>query len=396
MSNSEHYSWKQIKEITVNEIILHPLYRSDGLLLINSYKKLTSSILKHIRNNFPSDLPIIVANSELSFNAFIEEGLDNSPDFLEELKELFKTHHEIISIPINFDYLPTDDTSAENNGDENPIIASPFWRFLDDLVESKRLKKRAIIIKGKLSKVTNDNPELIKLLMEMKQYHDALFIHTINSLSLSILIGLALELSDDDLIKLALAALFADIGYLKIDNKKFKDYLNHPELNKDVISIHPKLSVDVIKDIEICRDKSIIYGIIDHHELFNGTGAPAGKKGNEISLFGRILAISKSYDDMAGGYFEEKSLETMESQLNIWHDRGKKYDPDIIKIFFAKISVFKVGQRVILNGSQNGEIIGFTNYLEAPLLPIVKLDSGTVINFYLLNSIKNLKFKKEN
>lgn len=394
MSNNEHYSWKQVKEITVGEIILHPLYRSDGLLLINRYKKLTSSILKHIRNNFPSELPILVANSEHAFNAFLEEGQDNSHDFLRDLKELFKAHHETLSIPINIDYIPNDD--IPENANENPISNSPFWRYLEDLVESKRLKRRANVIKNKLSKITNDNPELLNLLKEMKEYHDALFVHTINSLSLSILIGLALELSDDDLIKLALAALFADIGYLKIDSDKFKDYLNHPELNKDIISTHPKFSVDVIKDIDICRDKAIIYGIIDHHELFNGTGVPAGKKGSEISLFGRILAISKSYDDMTGGYFEEKSLEAMEAQLNIWQDRGEKYDPDIIKIFFAKISVFKVGQRVILNNNQSGEIIGFTNYLEAPLLPIVKLDSGTVINFYLLNSIKNLKFQKEN
>lgn len=394
MSNSEYYSWKQVKEITVGDIILHPLYRSDGLLLINRYKKLTSSILKHIRNNFPSELPIIVANSELSYNTFIDEGLHNSPEFLSDLKELFKTHHEIISIPINIYNIPNENT--HENSDGNPIYSSPFWKYLEDLVESKRLKRRAKIIKEKLSKVTNDNPELIELLEEMKEYHDALFIHTINSLSLSILIGLAIELSDDDLIKLALTALFADIGYLKIDSNKFKDYLNYPELNKDVILTHPMLSVDVIKDIKICRDKSIIYGIIDHHELFNGTGVPTGKKGSEISLFGRILAISKSYDDMTGGYFEEKSLEAIEAQLNIWRDRGTRFDPDIIKIFFAKVSVFKVGQRVILNDNQAGEIIGFTNYLEEPLLPIIKLDSGTVLNFYLLNSIKNLKFKKDN
>lgn len=392
MNNNEYYSWKQVKEITVGDVILHPLYRSDGLLLINRYKKLTGSILKHIRNNFPSELPIIIANSELSFNAFIDEGLDKSPDFLRSLKELFKEHHEIISIPINIDYIQSEDISEK--ADENPISASPFWNYLEDLVESKRLKRRANLIKGKLSKVTNDNPELIELLTEMKEYHDALYIHTLNSLSLSILIGLSLELSDDDLIKLALAALFADIGYLKIDKNKFKDYLNNPESNKDVIPMHPKLSVDMIKDIDICRDKSIIYGIIDHHELFDGTGVPAGKKGGEISLFGRILAISKSYDDMTGGYFEEKSLEAMEAQLSIWRDRGKRYDPDIIKIFFAKISVFKVGQRVTLNDNQAGEIIGFTNYLEAPLLPIVKLDSGTVLNFYKLNTIKNLKFQK--
>jgi len=393
-NNEEHYSWKQVKEIAVGDIILHPLYRSDGLLLINRYKKLTSSILMRIRNNFPSDLPIIVANSDASYNAFIDQGIDYSPDFLRDLKELFKAHHEIISIPINIDYISNEDSFE--NYDENPISASPFWKYLEDLVESKRLKRRANIIKDKLGKVINDNPEVTELLMEMKEYHDALFVHTINSLSLSILIGLALELSDDDLIKLTIAALFADIGYLKIDNAEFEDYLDHPELNKDIISKHPKFSVDIIKEIAICRDKSIIYGIIDHHELFNGTGVPAGKMGNKISLFGRILAISKSYDDMTGGYLEEKSLEAMDAQLNIWRERGNRYDPDIIKLFFAKISVFKVGQRVILNDNQAGEIIGFTNYLEAPLQPIVKLDSGTILNFYLLNSIKNLKFQKDN
>lgn len=49
------------------------------------------------------------------------------------------------------------------------------------------------------------------------------------------------------------------------------------------------------------KNKEILYGAMEHHEYYNGDGLPLGKKGKEISLFGRILSIVNEYDELVSG-----------------------------------------------------------------------------------------------
>lgn len=392
MARNNYYNFKLVKDLLADDIILHPLYRSDGLLLINRYKKITSSILNNIRKNFPADLPLLVTHSDEALQEFLEMGINNSTMFINDLTEIFKAHHDFISIPISVNFYIENKTQESTN--EAPLFSSPFWESFQDLLEAPRLKLRAAEIKQLLVSTIKENKEVMDLLDKLKSYHDALYIHNINSLSVSLVIGLAIELSDEDLINLGLSALLADIGFLNIEKEKFKLYLDQPNKNKDLITTHTMNSIEMIKDIDICRNKSIIYGIYEHHEFYNGTGLPEGKKGNNISLFGRILAIAKAYDDMVGGHVKEKNLTVPQAQRKLWDGKGKMFDPDILKIFFAKISVFKVNQKVLIDESNAGKIIGFTNYLEAPILPIVQLDSGEIIDFYSDNSPNKIKFIK--
>ena len=44
------YEIKSIKELKRGNIVLHPIFRPDGLLLINRYKSLTESIILHIQS----------------------------------------------------------------------------------------------------------------------------------------------------------------------------------------------------------------------------------------------------------------------------------------------------------------------------------------------------------
>jgi response regulator RpfG family c-di-GMP phosphodiesterase len=88
---------------------------------------------------------------------------------------------------------------------------------------------------------------------------------------------------------------------------------------------------------------------LNHHEKWDGSGYPGkiadvndddwqpgpGKKGEEIPLYARIVALSDVYDALVSQraykecWPEEKVLGYIRDQ------RGKQFDPDLVDVFFS-------------------------------------------------------------
>ncbi len=70
-----------------------------------------------------------------------------------------------------------------------------------------------------------------------------------------------------------------------------------------------------------------------HHERWDGTGYPQGLKGEEIHIYGRIVALSDVFDALTHkrAYKEPWSLEA--SAAYIIEQSGKRFDPLLVEIF---------------------------------------------------------------
>jgi HD-GYP domain-containing protein (c-di-GMP phosphodiesterase class II) len=74
-----------------------------------------------------------------------------------------------------------------------------------------------------------------------------------------------------------------------------------------------------------------------HHEAFDGSGYPAGLRGEEIPLWARILAIADAYVNLttdralAPGKTSEQSLAEMEKL------RGVRYDGMLVRILMREL-----------------------------------------------------------
>jgi HD-GYP domain-containing protein (c-di-GMP phosphodiesterase class II) len=74
-----------------------------------------------------------------------------------------------------------------------------------------------------------------------------------------------------------------------------------------------------------------------HHEKWDGTGYPAGRKGEEIHIFGRITAVADVFDAL-GTERVYKAAWPIERIEALFHEeRGRHFDPDIVDVFFEKL-----------------------------------------------------------
>ncbi|NOR58662.1 MAG: response regulator [Sulfurimonas sp.] len=136
------------------------------------------------------------------------------------------------------------------------------------------------------------------------------------------------------------ASSLHDIGKIGVtDNILHKpSSLSNEEFK--VMKHHTTLGSDMLSKSELPLFKAAAIVCIQHHEKYDGSGYPKGLKGEEIHIYGRIVAIADVFDALSfkrsykDGWTQEKVLSYIREMS------GKQFDPKLIEIFFKNIDEF--------------------------------------------------------
>jgi len=150
----------------------------------------------------------------------------------------------------------------------------------------------------------------------------------------SVELAQALQLPNEQIELLRKSALLHDIGKIGIrDDVLLKEgKLTDHEFAQ--IQEHPTIGIHILNQIALPESlQPIMAGVRSHHERIDGRGYPDRLVGEEIPLFGRIMAIADAYDAMTSdrpyrdGMPVEKALSILES------GRGTQWDPAFVDVF---------------------------------------------------------------
>ncbi len=72
-----------------------------------------------------------------------------------------------------------------------------------------------------------------------------------------------------------------------------------------------------------------------HHERWDGKGYPAGMKGQEIPLVGRIVAVADAFDAMTHDRPYRRARSVAEALDELRSHAGTQFDPDVLAAFMA-------------------------------------------------------------
>lgn len=119
----------------------------------------------------------------------------------------------------------------------------------------------------------------------------------------------ALGLPDDEIEAVRTAALLHDIGMIGVPDAVVEkpDALSPEEL--ELIRAHCEEGAAIIEPMKHLG--SSIQYVLEHHERWDGSGYPHGKKGDEISLGGQIVGIAEAWTGIleSRAYREGRSRE---------------------------------------------------------------------------------------
>jgi len=78
-----------------------------------------------------------------------------------------------------------------------------------------------------------------------------------------------------------------------------------------------------------------------HHEWYNGQGYPDSLCGKEIPLSARIMAVADAYDALVSRRPYKMAYTHEKAYAMIVNDSGRKFDPDIVKVFTENEWIFE-------------------------------------------------------
>jgi HD-GYP domain-containing protein (c-di-GMP phosphodiesterase class II) len=155
--------------------------------------------------------------------------------------------------------------------------------------------------------------------------------HTRRVCEYSMAIARYMKLPEKQLEELHLSAILHDIGKIGVTDRVLQKpgRLDPDEFNE--MNRHPVLGSEILEHVKALR--AMIGGVRHHHEKYDGSGYPDQKKGDEIPLMGRIIAVADSFDAMTSTrpYRTALSHETALNELKIYS--GKQFDPEVVEAF---------------------------------------------------------------
>jgi len=166
--------------------------------------------------------------------------------------------------------------------------------------------------------------------------------HTQRVRKYALAIGKELNLNEAEMEVLSLSAILHDIGKIgvadkilrkqgKLDFDEFTEMKKHPEWGFKILQKVPYLAMTYD-------------GVLYHHERFDGKGYPTGKKGAEIPLFARIIAVADTFDAMTTNrpYRQGLDLDFVMKELKAC--AGSQFDKKVVGAF---LNAFKKKQIVL-------------------------------------------------
>jgi len=214
------------------------------------------------------------------------------------------------------------DVNANAIRKEDEIIG--IQAVIRDMTEKK-------ILQDKLKQNYRDLMKTIASFIEIKDLYTEE--HSRRMVEDSIYLGQQLNIHEEEIKDIEIAALLHDLGKIKIPGK----ILNKPgKFSKQEMLImkkHCQLGEEAIKNMPEFSSASKI--IRYHHERYDGKGYPDGLKGEEIPLGARIVAIVDAFDAMLSDRPYRKALSYKEATAEIIREQGKQFDPQITDIYLA-------------------------------------------------------------
>ncbi len=187
---------------------------------------------------------------------------------------------------------------------------------------------------------------------------------------LSAVTGISLNFNEERLKSIVIGGWLHDIGMIKvppyITEKKGK--LTPDEYAR--IKTHPIYGYRIILN-DLMLNNEIANVALQHHESYDGTGYPRKLKGNQISIYARIVAICDSYETKTRKRSYRDEMMYYNAMKTIVSASNRRFDPNIVKVFLSNMAIYPVGSVVKLNNGVVARVIKANPNL--PLRPIIEV-----------------------
>jgi HD-GYP domain-containing protein (c-di-GMP phosphodiesterase class II) len=153
------------------------------------------------------------------------------------------------------------------------------------------------------------------------------------------------QFTESDIQRIAESSLLHDMGKIAVPDSIL---LKNGKLNDNefgVMKSHSTTGADSLeKSMQFAKDNDFLKNAFvmakHHHEKWNGSGYPDGKKEKEIPLLARVIAIADVYDALRSERSYKTPFSHEKAKSIILEETGRQFDPELVDAFLAVESGF--------------------------------------------------------
>jgi len=165
---------------------------------------------------------------------------------------------------------------------------------------------------------------------------------------------------------LRMAAMLHDVGKIAISDVILKKPGRFDPDEYEIMKQHTVFGAQLFKDRQSDFDEAAAQVALNHHERWDGDGYPGhvdvatgralkscenpdggakGKKGDEIPLYGRIVALADVFDALSTARVYKEAWEESEVLSKIEENSGRHFDPELVEIFLSCLDILRSVQQ---------------------------------------------------
>jgi len=177
--------------------------------------------------------------------------------------------------------------------------------------------------------------------------------------------GLPKEEFDRNRDSLRMAAMLHDVGKIAISDIILKKPSRFNDDEFEIMKQHTFLGARLFLNSQSDFDEAAYDVALNHHERWDGRGYPGhidvesgqplprfktvdgkprGKRGEEIPIFGRVVALADVYDALSSARVYKEAWKEKDVLDTIEKEAGAQFDPGLIEIFFSRLPVLRAIQ----------------------------------------------------
>ena len=196
-----------------------------------------------------------------------------------------------------------------------------------------------------------DNPDALLWIARLREDHVVTYNHGVKVGLYMVALGRHLGFPRKELATLGLIGMLADVGKTRLP----RALLDKPGMLSSneyaIAKEHVKLGIEALKETGQLTPE-VELGILQHHERMDGSGYPAGLKGHDISVYGRMAAIADCFAALITPRAYANPQPPQEALMTLYEWGEKSLHQPLVEQFIQAVSVFPVGSMVELSSGE--------------------------------------------
>lgn len=145
----------------------------------------------------------------------------------------------------------------------------------------------------------------------------------------SVEIARRMGIESETISDLRIAGLLHDIGKLGISDTILSKAGTLSDAEFEEIKKHPGKGLKILEGVHSLHH--ILPAVVEHHERLDGSGYPHGLYGDQISLFGRIVAVADVFDALTTDRPYRKAMMLRDVLEFFDQNKSNRFDPDCVE-----------------------------------------------------------------